>query len=143
MVTWRGACVQDPQDRPSAAELLQDGWLVSSKKTLRMSWRKSANLARRGLKPQAAHRTLSSVVERMLELRGDQGNGDGGGEGADEAGLPPLPRARADSQAAPRASDEVELAPRRVSDVQLRVPPEVVRLWPQSTLLFSVTWAMG
>ena len=32
-----------------------------------MSWNKAAGLARRGLKPREAHRTLASVVQRMID----------------------------------------------------------------------------
>ena len=58
---------QDPNDRPTAGELLKDPWLVGSQKTLKMSWNKAAGLARRGLKPREAHRTLASVVQRMID----------------------------------------------------------------------------
>lgn len=59
--------MQDPNDRPTAGELLKDPWLVGSQKTLKMSWNKAAGLARRGLKPREAHRTLASVVQRMID----------------------------------------------------------------------------
>lgn len=66
-------CVQDPQDRPSAGELLKDPWLVSSTKTLKMSWNKTAGLVRRGLKkPSDAHKTLASVMQRMVDDSGAQ-----------------------------------------------------------------------
>lgn len=40
---------------------------MGSQKTLKMSWNKAAGLARRGLKPREAHRTLASVVQRMID----------------------------------------------------------------------------
>ena len=46
---------------------MKDPWLVGSQKTLKMSWNKAAGLARRGLKPREAHRTLASVVQRMID----------------------------------------------------------------------------
>lgn len=59
--------MQDPNDRPTAGELLKDPWLVGSQKTLKMSWNKAAGLAHRGLKQREAHRTLASVVQRMID----------------------------------------------------------------------------
>jgi hypothetical protein len=123
----KGYFLQDPQDRPTAGELLQDQWILQSRKTLRMSWRKSANLARKGLKPQAAHRTLSSVVERMLERKGGQGGpGDeaAAAQTVDPPPLPPLPRSRRDVSSAHHAGDA---APRRPSEVHLRLPSQLVR----------------
>lgn len=63
--------MQDPHDRSTAGELLQDPWLVSSTKTLKMSWNKTAGLVRRGLKkPSDAHKTLASVMQRMMDHSG-------------------------------------------------------------------------
>jgi hypothetical protein len=58
---------QDPQDRPTAGELLKDPWLLASRRTLNASWRKAAGLVRKGLKPHDAHEKISSVVQRMLK----------------------------------------------------------------------------
>jgi hypothetical protein len=135
--------LQDPQDRPTAGELLQDQWTVHSRKTLRMSWRKSANLARRGLKPQAAHRTLSAVVERMLEhpheKKGDRGGGVGVAGAVPQVDAPPLPPLLPLPQSrrgdAGGVSDRVEsVAPRRPPDVQLQVPPQLVRRTPSHSI---------
>lgn len=65
--------LQDPHDRATAGELLTDPWLVSSTKTLKMSWNKTAGLVRRGLKkPSDAHKTLASVMQRMMDHNGAQ-----------------------------------------------------------------------
>ena len=58
--------VQDPQDRPSAQELLADPWLLSSRSSLRSTWNKTAGFVHRGLKPRDAHETVQSVVQRIL-----------------------------------------------------------------------------
>jgi hypothetical protein len=92
--------MQDPADRPTAAELLNDRWLVASQSTLRMSWKRSAGLARKGLKPRDAHETLSSVMERMLQSHASgtarsAGGDDGGAAQLGSRGyvsnLPPIP----------------------------------------------------
>lgn len=71
LFTGTASCMQDPHDRSTARELLQDPWLVSSTKTLKMSWNRTAGLVRRGLKkPSDAHKTLASVMQRMMDHSG-------------------------------------------------------------------------
>lgn len=52
---------------------MKDPWLVTSTKTLKMSWNKTAGFVRRGLKkPSDAHKTLASVMQRMMDHSGAQ-----------------------------------------------------------------------
>lgn len=76
-----------------------------------MSWRKSANLARKGLKPADAHNTMKSVVERLLKARPLTP----GGAPADGQPLVSIP-----------SGQQLEEA-RSLEDVEVGLPSERVR----------------
>ncbi|GAB4815162.1 hypothetical protein N2152v2_002208 [Parachlorella kessleri] len=65
-------CFQkDPSGRPSARQLLQHSWITYNRRTLRSSWSRTRGLKARGARTDA-HATVSTVVERMLQVETDE-----------------------------------------------------------------------
>ncbi len=82
---------QDPNQRPSAADLLQHQWIYENRRTLKRSWTNGKQFLTGGGRPrpagvdggdaggqpsQAAHESISSVVNRMLAAEEEEDDYD-------------------------------------------------------------------